>query len=94
MLRVVALTAHPVKVIKNYRVSENTTMTARQVSGALLRVGFFFYNKQLIQIHQDKTKPCEARSELSTWYAKKYDDKPHLVTQILNLELAPFSTSQ
>ena len=81
------------EIVKKYRTPENNDTELAKVSNALDKLAYFFYNQQLLQIHQDKTKSCEARAELDVWYkASGYDNNPELSKQIINLKLDPFPT--
>ena len=81
------------KIVKDYRTDSNDT-TLQQASEALTELVYFFYYKELIQIHQNKPIPCEARPELDAWYQEaEFENDPELKTRILELELEPFPTS-
>lgn len=90
-------TPNAYEIVKNYRAQalENNDIKLEDASEALLKLANFFHIKQLIQIHQDKSILCEARTELDVWYKESwFENNPALKDRILNQKLKPFPTSR
>ncbi|MEE9426325.1 MAG: pentapeptide repeat-containing protein [Methylococcales bacterium] len=80
--------------VLNYQSPGNNAMRLQQASENLFTLAYFLYTKQLLQIHQDKTKSCKARQALGAWYKRSgYKNNPERKDSILNLKLKPFPTS-